>query len=399
MPSVNPDILRWARETAGLSVQAAASKLSFNDTKRTTGAARLTALESGASEPDESVLARMAKAYRRPLLSFYLPAPPPADNTSHDFRTLPDRSSGDEPVIATLLRGVKTSQSLVRSLLEDEDHPPLQFVGSMKGGKSVAVVLESIVATTEISLEHFRAEKTPDAAFNYLRQKFERAGIFVVLLGNLGTHHTNIDVKAFRGIALADSIAPFIVINDQDSKAAWSFTLLHEACHIWLGESGISAFASELASEKFCNDVASSFLLPEGEISSLQMAADVESNSMVEAISRFAQPRNLSMTMVAFRLYRANVITSEQWLSLADRFRMEWRLQKEREKEVRKSKDSAGGPNYYVVRRFRLGKALVETAYRGITEGSLSATKAGKILGVAPRSVYSLLNPANGRAA
>ncbi|MFY1005227.1 hypothetical protein ACNF5F_27840, partial [Escherichia coli] len=78
----------------------------------------------------------MAKAYRRPLLSFYLSAPPEPDRSSLDFRTLPERSSADEPVVATLLRDVKARQALVRALLEEEDQPPVGFVGSSKGKTS-----------------------------------------------------------------------------------------------------------------------------------------------------------------------------------------------------------------------------------------------------------------------
>ena len=33
MPQVNPDILRWARETAGLTLEEAARKLAIRDTQ------------------------------------------------------------------------------------------------------------------------------------------------------------------------------------------------------------------------------------------------------------------------------------------------------------------------------------------------------------------------------
>ena len=70
-------------------------------------------------------------------------------------------------------------------------------------------------------------------------------------MGNLGTHHTDIDVRIFRGFALADDVAPFVVINEKDSRAAWSFTLLHELVHILLGETGISGYNSNAEIERF----------------------------------------------------------------------------------------------------------------------------------------------------
>ncbi len=76
--------------------------------------------------------------------------------------------------------------------------------------------------------------------FELLRKKPEAAGVFVLLIGNLGNYLTTIDLEMFRGFALADEVAPFVIINDQDAKTAWSFTLLHELVHLWLGQTGVS---------------------------------------------------------------------------------------------------------------------------------------------------------------
>ena len=86
-----------------------------------------------------------------------------------------------------------------------------------------------------------------------LRAKVESAGVFVLLIGNLGSHHSALGLEAFRGFALADPIAPFIVINDQDAKAAWSFTLLHELAHLWVGATGVSGQFTEGQLERFYN--------------------------------------------------------------------------------------------------------------------------------------------------
>ncbi len=69
MPAIQPKILTWARETAGLSLDEAAVALG-------TKAERLASLEAGADEPTRPLLVKMAKAYRRPLLVFYLVEPP-----------------------------------------------------------------------------------------------------------------------------------------------------------------------------------------------------------------------------------------------------------------------------------------------------------------------------------
>jgi len=38
-------------------------------------------------------------------------------------------------------------------------------------------------------------------------------GIFVLLIGDLGSYHTAFDLEVFRGFALSDDIAPFIIIK------------------------------------------------------------------------------------------------------------------------------------------------------------------------------------------
>jgi len=87
--TLNPEILTWARNTAGLSADAAARALGFSDTRQRSATERLMALEAGDEEPSRSVLVKMAKAYRRSLLVFYLSAPPRTGDRGQDFRTVP----------------------------------------------------------------------------------------------------------------------------------------------------------------------------------------------------------------------------------------------------------------------------------------------------------------------
>ena len=70
--SVNPEILRWARETAGLPIDVAAKKLAIGATKDLAPEQRLAQLESGDEQPTRALLLKMAKQYRRSLLIFYL---------------------------------------------------------------------------------------------------------------------------------------------------------------------------------------------------------------------------------------------------------------------------------------------------------------------------------------
>jgi Zn-dependent peptidase ImmA (M78 family)/transcriptional regulator with XRE-family HTH domain len=388
MLAVNPKILRWARETAGLSTEGAARKLGIRDARGIGAADRLLALEEGKAEIGRSMLVKMAKAYHRPLLAFYLEAPPPKGDRGEDFRNLPNRSTGSEALVDALVRDVKARQNIVRAILEEEEEAtPLPWVGSasMEGG--VGQLLASIRQMLAADLADYRAQPSPDAAFAFLRGKVEAAGVFVLLIGSLGSHHTAIPVDAFRGFAVADPIAPFIVINDQDAKAAWSFTLLHELAHLWLGATGVSGAFAETGIEQFCNDVAADFLLPAPEIGLVRVNNSTEYERAVKLIGDFATARHLSRSMVAYRLFRSGEISEPLWRRVSEVFRQAQRATKSETKSERE-----GGPNYYVVRRHRIGSALLRFAARHMSDGVLTPTEAGKVLGVKPRNVAPLLS-------
>lgn len=392
MPQINPKILIWARETAGLDIDEAARSLQLGGARQN-GKQALEDYENGIKAPSRPLLLRMAKQYRRPLLTFYLQEPPRQSERGEDFRTLPgDRGHESAPKLDALVRDVFVRQRLIKSILEDADEAKtLDFVNSMTADQKVVDAAKAICAKLSFNLGEFREKKTVEESFNYIRGLTEKLGVFVLLIGNLGTHHTALSTDVFRGFALAEKVAPFVVINDQDAKVAWSFTLLHELAHIWLGRTGVSGADFEQMVEQFCNDIASEILLPEAEIDQFpQLSRD--RNEVITIVSDFANRRKVSRALVAYRLLKSHQINRGQWSDLTDEFRRSWEAEKAKKKE--RAADAAGGPNYYVVKRHRVGNALVEVARRAIAEGFVTPTKAGRILGVRATNVQALVGTA-----
>ncbi len=302
-----------------------------------------------------------------------------------------DHPATDEALLDVLIRNVWARQSMVRSVLEAEDEvTPLSFVGSMTMADGVPAVVASIREVLDIDLEDFRAQRSVDAAFAFLREGVEEGGVFVLLIGDLGSYHTAIDLKTFRGFSLADDLAPFVVINPHDARSAWAFTLLHELTHLWLGQTGVSGGGrSELAIEQFCNDVASNYLLPQEDLLALQVETGVGLVALGERITAFARRHNVSSSMVAYRLYRSSRIESGLWQQLRTEFRRRWL--EHRESRRARARDQDGGPNFYVLRRHRTGPALVHLVERLMNAGDLTTSKAGTVLDVKPMQVASLL--------
>ena len=393
MPKVNHEILKWARETAGLSREEAARKLAIRDAWGMKAVDRLAALESGAAEPTRPTLVKMAGHYRRPLLTFYLSAPPRIGERDAGFRTLSsDRPSGTEALVDALIRDAHVRQSMVRAALEDEDEAErLEFVGSNSVSDGRSAILAALGSLIDVSADEYHTQPNAGHAFNLLRAKVEDEGAFVLLKGDLGSYHTAIDTEVFRGFVIADEVAPFIVINDRDARPAWSFTLLHECVHLILGQSGMRSDWSESSLERFCDDVAGEFLLPTREFELLDLGSASQSDSLIEQrISDFAEERNLSRSMVAYRAHRAGVIDRRTFTNLYDLFRRQWTQERARQRE--RNRQNEGGPNYYIVRRHRTGQGLIQLAGRMMRSGAFSTSEAAKVLGVKPTQVGEMLS-------
>ena len=384
---VKPEILVWARETAGLGPEDAVKKLSIRDARGTAAVDRLSALEAGQAAPTRAMLVKMAKQYRRPLLTFYLSEPPRSGSRGADFRTLPEGYSDSQAAqVDTLVRDLYTRQSMVRAVLEDEDEAEVvAFVGSGEMSDGHPAVLESLRSLFDLDLKTFYGQPTVEAAFKLLRDRAGRRGVFVLLKGDLGSYHTAMDADVFRGFALADRVAPFIVINDRDARAAWSFTLVHEMVHLILGQTGLDGAKVGTDVERFCNDVAGKFLLPKDEIDALKIHSSAGLEAKERMIGDFAGERNLSRTMVAYSAYRQSLIGLDEFEALTDVFRQQWTQRRER------TQRQGGGPSYYTLRRHRIGDELIGLVRRMMASRALSPSRAARILGVTPTQVYRLL--------
>lgn len=392
MPAVNPEILQWARISAGLDLSTAAQKLAINTSKNRSAEQKLQEYEEGKREPSRSLILRMSKQYRRPLLTFYLKGPPQLGDRGEDYRTLlHEIEPAQNALIDALVRHVHARQQIMRdALLSAQEREPIAFIGSYPILDGVSKLVSRAINEINFNRELYRASRTQDAAFKYLRECVESSGVFTLLAGNLGTHHTNISPEEFRGFALADDIAPFIVVNDQDAKSAWPTTLLHELAHLWLGETGVSGCSMEQSVERFCNEVASEILLPEAELATRpEFNANENFDTLTKSIDLFARDCKVSSRLIAFRLLRRNAIDSKTYSRIVDY--LQHRFEDFRAQQKAQAKESDGGPSYYVVRRSRLGSALVNVSERLLRAGELSTTRAATLLGIRALNVEKLL--------
>ena len=376
MPSVNPEVLIWARGSAGLNEVQAAKKLRI---------AHLTLanLESGKIHPTSVLLEKMAEVYRQPLIAFYTAQPPGECDYGVDFRsrTLGHDANTLNADLKALIRNVRVRQEMLKAALEDEEEAnDLPFVAAHKMSDGVSRVVTQLRSVLGMSAPRYYAMSKPESAFSLLRDRTHRAGVFVIIESDLGIYPSLIDLGQFRGFVIADAMAPFVVINDRDTKSALSFTLLHELAHLILGNTGIVGRGSENDVEKYCNDVASSFLLPTDELQKLCIGPETEFVEAVDRIGTFSAKRNLSRSMVAYRAWRSSKIAFQSYRSLNQRFRDEWHQIAKSRRD--RSGEQQGEPAHYVTHKYRIGKKLIDTTQGLMLSGALTTLKAARILNV-----------------
>lgn len=388
MPNVNNAVILWARENARMTVVDACNRLGIKDGVKESAEEKLAGYEDSSKDPSRAMLKKMSVVYRIPLLAFYLDKPPNRPERGEDFRTVPDDVREDNAfLVDTLIRNIRSIQSTLKQILiEQEEATPVNFVDSLSMNDGVLAVANKIKTEINFDLEEYRKKPDHLRAFKYLREIAEDAGVFVLLKGNLGSHHSDIEVEAFRGFALADEVVPFVVLNDKDAKSAWSFSILHELAHLVLGRTGISGAVNETDIEMFCNQVASSILIPDIEAILLETN---DTESIINEITVHADKWNVSHSQLAYRLHLRGDYSIGVWRTLNSHFRDLWLDQ--RKKEKKKNKDSDSGPSAFVLRRYRLGEALVKTVEGFVRSGAISTTRAGLLLETKPLKIDKIL--------
>jgi len=389
---VNHQILEWARLKAKLSRDLAAQKAKITPIKRgrdemMTSSSRLESWEKGNSKPTYHQLVNIAKAYRRPLLTFFLTEPPRQEIKLLDFRSFPNKDndvSFFEAEFSALVRQTEAIQKSVREILQESEKGTLNFIGSVSLTSNPNEVAHQIRTTLNYDISNQKRLTSVSNLFSYIRNLAAEHGIYVMVQGNLGSTHTNMFPEIFRGFTLCDRIAPFIVVNPNDTKTANVFTLIHEFCHLWLGDTGVSNWNSlnikdsipASPKEVFCDRVSAEFLVPEHDLIEHWDTLTIGYEKDI-VISRIAQKLKVSPIVIARRLLEFNKITSDYYWDWYDAYQKEWLTIKEKLRHAKKEPLS-----YRIRARNKLGIALISTVLDATNKGRISEMEASRILNV-----------------
>lgn len=385
MASINPEVLKWARIDAALSLQEAADRLGFKSSRKSEASDKLLAIESGEVEVSKTQLENMSRVYRKSLLVLYSSEIPKKQVIATDYRKRNSSvTSREDALLNTLLLDYSVRQSILKnSITEDEDYKPLSYIGSLTDKASSETIKKLIVDITGFDLNAYRKTKNIGDAFNYARKCVENAGIFVILVADLGNYYTKLDTNVFRGFSLVDDYAPMVVINSNDGKGALVFTLFHEFTHLILGESSISNGDDTNEIEKLCDQVAADILTNESDYASFNLDPNADFYHALALVEEFANEMKLSYTAVAYNLLKRELIDKQLYEQLEDYYREKFIADKE--------KKSKGSPNYHVLKNYQNGKFLTGIVSDLLGDGLMTYRDASKVLGTKQMTLHTLL--------
>jgi Zn-dependent peptidase ImmA (M78 family) len=308
---INPDVLRWAREWRGRSLDDAAAKVK----KPVKTIEDWETVGSGAV-PTVNQARTLAEFYARPFVEFFLPAPPEllTSEPLSDFRTYAGaRDPLDDWEVAQLSEWARAQRSNALDLFVELGEVPPTIPDTAMATISEAPELAASRARDILGFPPdgplFSAKKSNDVDArlpNILRTRLESIGVLVLRSSRLKS-------LGIRGVAIAASPLPVIVYQDE-SPGAQAFTLLHEFAHTLLGESAISGVRStrydEIQVEKWCDRFAASFLMPSDQLKNLlgPVPAKTPGKFSDEALANLSRQFQVSQHAMLVRLVQLGYV-------------------------------------------------------------------------------------------
>lgn len=365
---VQPSVIRWARESMGMSFEDVAQRL-----KRPLEEVKAWEAKDG-SPPTYAQLESLAyKVFKRPLAIFFLPAPPNETPPAREFRTLPDADLETlHPDTYVQVRKAHAFQITLREVFEGKNPGAKQISTEVHLDRQQPVEAQArlVREVLGVSMQDQLGWKSDEIALKRWREAVEVCGVFVF--------KAPFKQKDISGFCLLDVNFPLIYLNNGTSKTRQIFSLLHELAHLLLNVNGISKFeasymsrlpAAERRIEQFCNKVAAEMLIPSDDFG--QQIAGLPSNaesSQDQLYANLANRYGVSREAILRRLLDLNRV-SQAFYEQKAKF---WAGQK----KVASGGDWYASQNVYLSDRF--SREVVGRHYRN----QISVEQASEYLGI-----------------
>jgi len=374
---IKPEILKWARERAGYSLDDIA--ITF---KKDIGI--IESWESGDSTPTYVQLEKLAyQLYKRPIALFFFPEPPEEPDEKKQFRTLPEFEI--ENLHSDTLYTLRQAKAMQLSLKELNDgiNPTKQKIFrevhiSFKDDTRNATSL--VRKYLEISLTDQISWKDNEVALKNWRNILEEKGIFIF--------KRSFKQKDISGFCLIDDEFPIIYLNNSTAKARQIFSIFHELAHILIQTNGITksdtSYISALKGEAkeietFCNQFAAEFLVPSYDFDQNLEGNIFNDQFILDMASRY----KVSREVVLRKLLDRGLIDKNYYEMKAK----EWIKKYE---DYINQRTGEGGGDYYATQATYLGNNYLKLAFSKYYQGRCSLEQLADYLNIKVQNITNL---------
>ena len=355
--TLQPAVLRWARERRGLDLEVLAKKLKVEE--------EAVASWEKTGEIKFSKIIALARVTNTPEGFLYLNEPPRDELPIPDFRTVGnEKVQHPSPDLLETIEDMQRRQNWMREYMQEEGEEPLPFVGSASLNQTPASVADDIRNTLGLDIRWASQISTWRDAIVVLRKKTEEARIITVTNGVVGNNtKRKLNSQEFRGFALVDDWAPLIFVNGSDFEVGKMFTLAHELVHVWLGRTGVSQFTDDLrptenAIERFCNETAAEFLVPASEL--LQLWPKVEASK--DPFQELARLFKVGTLVIARRSLDLGLISAKTFRDFYKKYATD---------ERRLVKPHRSGGHFWNTQLVRVGRLFGNAVAQAVKDGRL----------------------------
>ena len=363
--TLQPEVLKWARERAGFERPELARKLRVSP-ERVSEWERNGKISVAQAD-------RLAQRTHTALGFLYLTEPPAERLPIPDFRTRDDAPPPSSDLLETIYL-MQRRQAWMRDELIEGGAEPLGFIGAYGTDvhpRQVGAAMRDALQLTENWAEQLDAWSD---ALRHLRHLVDAAGVLVSFNGVVGNNaYRKLDPDEFQGFALVDEYAALIFVNSADFMAAQMFTLAHELAHLFIAQSGISNLEylqpPSDETEQFCNKAAAEFLIPEEELRAFWPSAR-RTNDPYQTIARKFK---VSSLVAARRALDLDLIDRDAFLLFYNRIVDRWRRDQQRQ---------GSGGHFWNSQKWRIGPRFASAIIRAVGEGRLPYREAYNLTGL-----------------
>lgn len=348
-------MLRWARESAGYSIEDAAERLKV-------AVSHVEKWERGEGAVTFGRLDDLCSLYKRPSAIFYLAAPPEEDSSlPTDFRADDHTRT---PGMILQVRRAKERRAIALEIAEELREDPARFDFECTIDENPEDVGARLRKTLQVEtpLDGWSNDTAGRSGLRARRLAAEASGVLVFQSPGAELEHVS-------GFSIHFDVFPVAVIRASDSARRRSFTLLHELAHLGLRQGGLCDLHDK-GIELYCNEVSAASMMPPDDVEREVRREQVSANPSLEELERLARNFSVSAEAMMLRLVTLDVVPLKTYIARKRVF----------EKTAAEAQPQSSGGNHYQTVLARNGDRFARLVIDAYHRGFLTGHRASKYL-------------------